>query len=114
MVSMPTPSTRLTEQRGRAVAQLDRLRRDHAAIVEVVQLDRPDDEHDPDGATLGWERQQLAALIRQLEVGVADIDHALIRLAADTWGDCEVCGNAISEERLAARPAARTCITCAT
>lgn len=114
LLRMDTPRSQLVAERERAVAQLERLRRDHAAIVEVVQLDRPDDEHDPDGATLGWERQQLAALIRQVETRVAGIDHALARVDADTWGRCEACGDPIGEERLAARPSARTCITCAT
>lgn len=111
---MKTPQSQLVAERKRAVTQLDRLRRDHAAIVEVVALDRPDDEHDPDGATLGWERQQLAALIDQVRSRVADIDHALVRLDTNTWGDCEICGNPIGDERLIARPSARTCITCAT
>ncbi|WP_269778536.1 TraR/DksA C4-type zinc finger protein [Microlunatus antarcticus] len=41
------------------------------------------------------------------------MEAAQARLAAGTYGLCERCGRPIAEERLAARPEARFCITCA-
>ena len=42
-----------------------------------------------------------------------DIEHALSRLAAGTYGTCEPCGQVIPLERLEAIPHASTCVTCA-
>jgi RNA polymerase-binding transcription factor DksA len=42
-----------------------------------------------------------------------EIDHALSRLDAGTYGTCEVCGRVIPLERLEAIPHASTCVTCA-
>jgi len=42
-----------------------------------------------------------------------DVDVALTRLDAGTYWTCERCDGAIAPERLAARPATRTCISCA-
>ena len=72
-----------------------------------------DDEHDPEGATIAFERQQLAALLDQARRRLADVEAALERRAAGRYGVCENCGRPIAPERLAARPAARTCIDCA-
>jgi RNA polymerase-binding transcription factor DksA len=42
------------------------------------------------------------------------VDLALARIADGSYGTCERCGEPIGAGRLAARPAARTCIRCAT
>lgn len=41
-----------------------------------------------------------------------DIQSALARIAAGTYGRCEACGKAIDERRLAALPYAARCIGC--
>ena len=41
---------------------------------------------------------------------IAEIDEALARLDAGTYGTCSVCGEAIPEERLAAVPYATLCL----
>jgi DnaK suppressor protein len=65
------------------------------------------------GATLAFERQHVAALAQAAREHLADIDAALARLADGSYGTCRACGQPIGAERLAARPAARTCIGCA-
>lgn len=72
-----------------------------------------DDEHDPEGATIAFERAQVAALLRDERVLLAATDAALLRLAQGAYGNCSRCGGAISAERLAALPATPTCIACA-
>ena len=42
-----------------------------------------------------------------------EIDAALDRIAAGTYGSCVHCGSAIPVERLQMRPFARACVTCA-
>ena len=43
------------------------------------------------------------------ESTLADVEHAVARLDAGTWGTCERCGVPLGEAVLAAAPAARTC-----
>jgi DnaK suppressor protein len=52
---------------------------------------------------------QIEALTREFDGVVA----ALARREAGDYGICASCGRPIAPERLAARPAARTCIDCA-
>ena len=70
-------------------------------------------EQDPEGATSAFERQRLAALIGQARAKLARVNAALRRLDEGSYGRCERCGPAVDSERLAARPTATTCITCA-
>ena len=60
---------------------------------------------------------QRAIPARLTELGYVfrrpDIEDALAKFDAGTYGECEVCGQRIPEARLEAMPAARVCITCA-
>jgi RNA polymerase-binding protein DksA len=44
---------------------------------------------------------------------IAELDHALQRIADGSHGTCEQCGQAIGAARLAAVPATRFCLVCA-
>jgi DnaK suppressor protein len=81
-----------------------------AAAADVAT----DDEHDPEGTTIAFERAQVTALLERARRRVADLDDALLRLEAGDYGLCESCGGGIAPERLEARPSARTCMACAT
>jgi RNA polymerase-binding protein DksA len=102
----------LAAARERTMARLASLEREFAGIVEAARGAGTDDEHDPEGATVAFERQHVAALARAAREHLADIDAALARLAEGSYGTCQACGRPIGAERLAARPAARTCIGC--
>ncbi|MDQ6796654.1 MAG: TraR/DksA C4-type zinc finger protein [Actinomycetota bacterium] len=84
------------------------------AIVESCALSVSDDEHDPEGATLGFERAQVTALVGQARQHLDAIDKALERLGTGTYGVCETCGRLIGVERLRVHVVARACVTCAT
>jgi DnaK suppressor protein len=111
----PSPDARalLAADRVATVSRLASLEREQADIIAAAQSANSDDEHDPEGATIAFEREHAAALARQARQHLADIDAALGRLDAGRYGRCERCGAAIGPARLAARPAAATCITCA-
>jgi DnaK suppressor protein len=47
-----------------------------------------------------------------LRVTIAEIDAALARIDAGTYGNCVQCGAAIPEERLELRPFAGRCVAC--
>jgi len=103
----------LLAERAAAQAQIEALTRSFDDVVAASQSSNADDEHDPEGATIAFERQQVVALLTTARQRLADVDAALARRGAGGYGVCETCGRAIGAERLAARPATRTCIDCA-
>ena len=104
---------RLEAEGRQAIARLADLTSDFDAVIAASRDTNADDEHDPEGATIAFERSQVQALVRQARQHLADIDAAVKRLDSGTYGACEDCGRPIGEGRLEARPVARTCITCA-
>jgi DnaK suppressor protein len=103
----------LLAEQAAARAQIEALTREFEGMVAAAESVNIDDEHDPEGATIAFERQQIAALLEQARRRLADVEDALARREAGDYGRCETCGRPIGAERLAARPAARTCIDCA-
>ncbi|MBY3552861.1 TraR/DksA family transcriptional regulator [Modestobacter lapidis] len=103
----------LTRARAETLAQIDALTREFDEVVAASKSSNADDEHDPEGATIAFERQQVAALLARARRRLADVDAALVRAAAGDYGTCADCGRPIAAERLEARPQARTCIECA-
>lgn len=103
----------LRAARVRAVHQLAQLSRDVGDVVAASRGSNADDEHDPEGATIAFERSQLDSLVRGVREQLSEIDAAEERLAHGTYGLCETCGGPVAAGRLAARPTARTCIGCA-
>ncbi|UIJ62759.1 TraR/DksA C4-type zinc finger protein [Amycolatopsis acidiphila] len=99
--------------RAETLRLVDALTRQRDAIVEASAFTSNDDEHDPEGATIAFERAQVLAMLRQAQDDLADLDRATQRVRAGSYGECERCGGPIADGRLAARPAARTCIKCA-
>jgi RNA polymerase-binding transcription factor DksA len=102
----------LEDERQSALTMLATLTRDFTGIVDASADSNADDEHDPEGSTIAFERSQVGALIEQAERRLAEIDAARARIDAGTYGRCEVCGEPIPDGRLEARPVARTCVGC--
>ena len=107
------PAAALAEERRVLGQRVAALSEDYAGVVEASRHANADDEHDPEGATVAFERSQVGALLEQAREHLAEVEAALARLAAGTYGVCEVCGEPIGDARLEARPTARTCIRCA-
>ena len=103
----------LTVDRDETLLRIASMTGDLEAIAIASAGSNVDDEHDPEGSTLAFERAQLAALLTQARTHLGDVEAALARLPRLEYGRCERCGGQISEERLAALPAARVCISCA-
>jgi RNA polymerase-binding transcription factor DksA len=104
---------RLASEREQTLERLASLTGDHDAMVAASLDTNADDEHDPEGATIAFERSQIGALVRQVRHHLGEVDAALSRLDAGTYGTCEACGGPVGPERLEALPAARLCIRCA-
>lgn len=104
---------RLAVERQQALDRLASLTGDHEAMVAASLDTNADDEHDPEGHTIAFERSQIGALVRQVRQHVAEVEAALARVDDGTYGACEECGRPIGAARLDALPATRTCIDCA-
>jgi len=113
MTSFSDPRDRLESLRTTTLARLAALQREHSAVVDASRDSNADDEHDPEGATIAFERAQVDALARDASDRLRSVELALARLEAGTYGVCEVCGTAIPDGRLEARPTATTCVACA-
>jgi RNA polymerase-binding transcription factor DksA len=115
-VTDPGPAkSRLAADRGETLDRLAELEREFAAIVTSAREGSAggDDEHDPEGATVAFERQFIAALAAQAHEHLAAIDTALTKIDLGIYEICDTCGGEIGEERLAARPASLICVRCA-
>jgi DnaK suppressor protein len=112
-MSRKSPERMLAEERERVEQRIESLQRHLASIVESATWTTNDDEHDPEGVTIAYERAQTQGLLSDAKTELEALDHADHRLAEGTYGLCERCGKRISQERLAALPAATICIRCA-
>lgn len=102
----------LREERIRLSQQLSELQRSFDDIVEASESVALDDEHDPDGSTVAFERAQVAALLSQAQRRLLALDEADRRLRDGTFGKCERCSEQIASERLRAVPLATVCVNC--
>ena len=105
---------RLEELRAVTLQRLYALQGEHRAVVDASRDSNADDEHDPEGATIAFERSQVGALVEDARHQLAEVDAALARLDDGSYGRCEVCGEPVPPARLEARPTARTCVGHAT
>lgn len=110
---MTTARLILEAMHRRTTQRLADLRGDYRGFVEASKDSNADDEHDPEGATIAFERSQVGALVQQAEEHLTEIDAALGRLDGGTYGVCVVCGQSIPPARLEVRPTATTCVGCA-
>lgn len=110
---MTAARARLEAERLDALSRLAALRGDYESVVTASRDSNADDEHDPEGATIAFERAQIGTLVRQLQRHLEEIDAAVARLDDGSYGSCVRCGRAIGAGRLQVRPTASTCITCA-
>lgn len=105
-----TARQRLQDERRRLTETLSNLETDLEAQKESLQELSVVDEHQGDIGTETFEREKDLSIVESMRAGVEDIDRALHRLEEGTYGTCEVCGRAISDERLEAVPATRFCM----
>jgi RNA polymerase-binding protein DksA len=101
--------TTLEEQRAELLHQLEEMGfgSDGSALEG--------DGFDPgfaDSAHSTAERGNTLTVAERLRDQMADVDHALTRIADGTYGTCETCGKPIPRERLEALPYSTQCVDC--
>jgi RNA polymerase-binding transcription factor DksA len=99
------------ERTDRQIASLEAV---VAAIVEGSELVSTDDEHDPEGATIAYERAQASALLRQARADRDALAATREQLERGRRVICANCGRDIDLERVAALPTTSRCVGCAT
>ncbi|GAB3692084.1 TraR/DksA C4-type zinc finger protein [Nocardiopsis oceani] len=104
---------RIRIAKAEAARLAESLTRQWEGVVEAAALTANDDEHDPEGSTLAYERQQLQAMRNHVHLELDRLDRAARRLREGTYWVCEQCDGPIAPARLVARPTARACIGCA-
>ncbi len=103
----------LLEMRERATGRLERFTASLDDLVAARRGESDDDEHDPEGVTLSSEWSRLAGLVDGARAELSQLDEALLRLHAGSYGVCLGCGERIPLARLEARPFADRCVPCA-
>ena len=103
----------IQEARERTAQRVSELSAAFEAIVASSDAANLDDEHDPEGATVAFERAQVSALLERARAQLEELDAASDRVERGDYGACEQCGEPIPAARLAAQPATRACVTCA-
>jgi RNA polymerase-binding transcription factor DksA len=113
MDSSRVASSRIASARAEAESRSAALSAQIEGLADQQALTTHDDEHDPEGVTIGFERAQLLGLVAGAQKELAALDRAVSRLRAGTYGHCAHCGNEIPDARLEALPAAESCLNCA-
>jgi DnaK suppressor protein len=104
---------KLTELRAQAAERLGSASAVLTTLIHDRQGSTDDDEHDPDGVTLSSEWSRLTGLTDAARAKLEQVDHALARLDAGTYGSCASCTQPIPAARLEVRPFAEHCVPCA-
>jgi len=104
---------RIARERAEAAQLVVALTAELDGIIESMSLANNDDEHDPDGATNGYERAKATALLRHAQERMVELDRATARVRDRSYGSCATCGAEIGAERLDTLPTTTRCVTCA-
>lgn len=98
----------LLDERGRISAAIEYLKLENASS----QAEEIPETGLADTATVTVDREVDYTLEEHSESVLREIEAALARIEAGTYGSCERCGKPIGEERLEAMPYATFCIEC--
>ena len=110
----------MNKSKARRLLKAERLRleevRDSFPLSDLREaqqesVDEPSvDQHVADLGTETFEREKAQSIRISTESQLADVDRAVGKLEDGRYGFCETCGEAIPDDRLEARPAARYCL----
>jgi DnaK suppressor protein len=100
-------------------ARIERLEEAEALKAEADQLaidaepgDTQFDDESGEGSTTAVDRERDLVLAQQARAEVQEIDHALEKIDAGTYGTCEKCAKPIPKPRLEVIPWASLCVNC--
>ena len=100
----------LEDERARLVELREGLAEGAASVEIGSGTDPGAGGHHADAGSELFERSRDHSIVEDFDAQLGEIDHAMDRLEAGSFGRCEACGQEIGDERLSARPMARFCI----
>ena len=109
-LDIPKIRTKLESEKQRLMDELDQLSaagRPSEERREGSPFGKREEE-----ATESLELERRLALEQGIKGQLGDIKNALAKIAAGTYGRCEVCGRSIEPARLEILPQARRCMNC--
>lgn len=98
------------ELRASLKEERDQLRRQLGELGEGADAGPSFDENFADSAQVAAEQGENRALAASLREQLDEVEHALKKFDAGTYGVCEVSGEPIPDARLEAMPATRVCV----
>ena len=105
--------TRIRDERRRLVSLVASLTATFDDLAEAADASPPDDEHDPEGHTIAFERSQLTGRRDGYLRVIAELAEAEGRLDDARSASCEECREPIPLERRLAVPTSTRCVACA-
>ncbi|MHB1534577.1 MAG: TraR/DksA family transcriptional regulator [Acidimicrobiales bacterium] len=103
----------LLDERAGYLRQAEELKAEADSLaLEHEPGDVQFDEEGGEGGTSNVDRELDLILSAQARASIAEIDRALEKLDAGTYGVCEQCGQPIPQARLEALPHAALCVSC--
>jgi DnaK suppressor protein len=103
----------LDSERAAYSRQAEALKAEADQLAEEMEPgDIQFDEESGEGGTMNVERERDLALSAQAQTAIEEIDRALAKIDAGTYGICEQCGQPIPKARLKALPYAALCVAC--
>ena len=103
----------LQDEKARLVAELGKIGKLDPETGEWSARPEEYDQSEADytnAADRNEDFEEKSALMTELEARYIEVETALSKMHDDEYGLCDVCGKEIEEERLAANPAAQTCV----
>jgi DnaK suppressor protein len=104
---------RIRADRRRLQSLVDSLEASFADLTEAADASPPDDEHDPEGHTIAYERSRLTGQRDTYLRNIAELTAAEMRLDDVRSALCDGCGEPIPFERRLAVPTSTRCVACA-
>ena len=101
---------KLKQERERLLKELEQLRTESTTSGDMRE-GSPFGKKEV-GATEAYEMEKRFALEKPLKDLLDQIEHALLKFEAGTYGICDSCGNPIGPERLEVLPQANLCLNC--
>ena len=99
-------------EQARTAERVEKLDAEIAALTRARRGSVDDDEHDPDGEPLSARWSLLAGLLESAHDDARQIEAALRRHDAGTYGVCARCGERIPQGQLEVRPFRERCVAC--
>ncbi|HUG74863.1 MAG TPA: TraR/DksA C4-type zinc finger protein [Acidimicrobiia bacterium] len=105
---------KLEDERDRLAALLREIEEEREEVrLAETSSDRSPDPNTAEGGSLAFEMEKELTIWQFHQEFLAQVEEALVRIDAGSYGTCDGCGSAIPVARLDALPHTKLCVDCA-